>query len=186
MIRNTAKGIVSIHKKPRSWNKLPGLFFFAALLASLLLCMEANAQGPWGVWVSSSSGGTTNPAGGTFRSVDDGETFGVEILSLDPGYDFVEWKINHLEPEYPYSISYTTTSTSNPLTITVQENLDITPIFHKIEYTLNVISTGGIGGATDRVTITPDSRHDLRILTWSNVHVTLTVECGRRTMEFVI
>jgi Tfp pilus tip-associated adhesin PilY1 len=154
MIPHIKKGIVNINKKPGRWKKLPGLFFFAALLASLLLCTEANAQGPWGVWVSSSPGGTTNPAGGTFRSVDDGETFGVEILSLDPGYDFVEWKINHLEPEYPYNISYTTTSTSNPLTIIVKENLDITPTFAHIEYTLSTSVAGAFGAGT--VTKSPD------------------------------
>ena len=48
---------------------------------------------------------------------------------------------------------------TNPETITIDANKTVTANFDFIEYTLTVTSSGGTGGATDRVTVSPSGTH---------------------------
>jgi hypothetical protein len=153
MMPNIRKGIVNKHYKPRRWNSLLAFIFLAVFLSFFCLSPATNAYGSdWMIRVISSPGGTTEPDGGFTDLLDDGTNFEAQSFPVE-GYYFVEWKIDHYSD--PLTIYKTTTSAANPLIITVEEDLDITPIFALTEYTLDVTSSGGTGGAADRVTKSP-------------------------------
>ncbi len=99
---------------------------------------------------------TVTSAGGT-----GGATDRVSVSTPGPYHygDVVTLTANPQAGETFDSWSGDLAGSANPATITIDANKTVTANFNFIEYTLTVTSSGGTGGATDRVTVAPSGTH---------------------------